>query len=164
VSLEWLVRGLAWVLVAGWFGAYALFALVIAPTAFQVLPSQDAAGALVAPVLAVLHNYGILAGIALGALGTRMRRGWLVVALPLVLAAACAFSEYWVTPGINAVQPRSFGETQEVEAARRFSVLHQTSRYLFGGVLSGTLGLIVLYARPGPRTRPGSGDLPQRLA
>ena len=154
MALEWVIRGAAWVIVAGWFGSFSLFALVIAPTAFQVLPSQAAAGALVSPVLATLHGFGVLAGLALGALGAAMRRGWLVIALPLALAAACAVSEYWVTPAIDEVQPASFGENQHRAAAERFSDLHQTSRYLFGIVQLGTLGLIVAYARPSSRESP----------
>jgi hypothetical protein len=148
MTRDWVVRAAAWTLVGGWFGAFTLFAFVIAPTAFQVLPSQAAAGALVSPVLAALHNYGLLAGVALAGLGVLMRRGWFVVVAPLLLAAICGFSEYWVTPEIDAVGPRSFGIDQEEEASRRFSTLHQTSRYLFGIVQFGALGLIVAYARP----------------
>ena len=48
-------------LLGGWFGSWALFALVIAPTAFRELPSGEIAGQLVGPVLRVLHYYGIVA-------------------------------------------------------------------------------------------------------
>jgi hypothetical protein len=150
MTLRWAMRASAWILLAGWFGSYSLFAFVIAPTAFQVLPSQAAAGSLVSPVLAVLHNYGILAGVALTGLNVAARRGWLMVSVPLVLACACAVSEYWVTPAIGEVLPRSFGIAQEEEPAERFSRLHQTSRFLFGIVQFGTLGLIVALAREGP--------------
>lgn len=148
MNAQWVLRATAWALLAGWFGSFGLFALVIAPTAFQVLPSQAAAGALVSPVLGTLHNYGIVAGVALSAIAAGMRRGPWLVAAPLALAAVCAFSEYWITPGIAEVQPRSFGEQHEAAAAERFSDLHQVSRYLFGIVGFGTLGLIVAYARP----------------
>ena len=157
MTLEWVIRASAWVIVAGWFGSFSLFAFVIAPTAFQVLPSQAAAGALVGPVLATLHSFGMLAGMALGGLGAAMRRGWLVIALPLALAAACGVSEYWVTPAIGEVQPAAFGENQQSAAAEHFSYLHQTSRYLFGIIQFGTLGLILAYARP-------SGESPQARA
>ena len=155
----WLVRALALALVGGWFGAFSLFSLVIAPTAFQVLPSQAAAGALVSPVLGVLHNYGILAGISLTALGALMRQGKVAIVFPVVLTALCAISEYLVTPAITELGPRSFGEDHEVEAARRFSDLHQVSRYLFGIIQFGALGLIVLYSRPGTAAR--SSETPQ---
>jgi hypothetical protein len=141
---------------AGWFGSWTLFALVIAPTAFQVLPSQAAAGTMVGPVLRALHNYGIFAGITLALLGGLLRRGKLAIVIPVVLTALCAISEYLITPAIAELQPRSFGVDQEKEAAERFSNLHQISRYLFGIVQLGTLGLIVLYARPDSDGRAGS--------
>ena len=92
MRLKWALQAVAWILLAGWFGAFSFFALKIAPTAFQVLPSQAAAGALVAPLLASLHNYGIVAGALLAALGAALRGGRLAVALPLALAAICAVS------------------------------------------------------------------------
>ena len=145
---SWLLRTASWLLLGGWFGSWGLFAVVIAPTAFQVLPTQAAAGDLVGPVLGILHNFGIFAGVSLAALAVLRRQGWLLIALPLGLAALCAGSEYGITPAINAVQPQSFGSSQQANAADRFSMLHQASRYLFGTVELGVLGLIVLQARP----------------
>ena len=46
-----LLRGLLWLLLGTWIGSWLLFALVVAPTAFRVLPSTHVAGTLVAPVL-----------------------------------------------------------------------------------------------------------------
>lgn len=154
MGLRWPLEAVAWVLLAGWFGATWFFAWVIAPTAFQVLPSQAAGGTLVAPLLASLHHYGIVAGASLAVLGAALRRGWIAIALPLALAATCAVSQYAVTPGINEVQPRSFGVHQEEDAAEAFSSLHQLSRALFGVVQLGTLGLILVYARPAKTRRP----------
>ncbi len=153
---RWLLRALAGTLLAGWFGSWTLFALVIAPTAFQVLPTQAAAATLVGPVLRALHNYGIFAGIALALLGGLLQRGRLAIVVPVVLTALCAVSEYLVTPAIADLQPRSFGVDLEQEAAERFSDLHQISRYLFGIVQFATLGLIVLYARPDSDGQAGS--------
>lgn len=165
MGLRWALQAMAWVLLAGWFGSFAFFAFVLAPTAFEVLPSQEAAGALVAPVLAILHNYGIVAGLSLAILGAALRRGWISIALPLALAATCALSEYGVTPRINEVEPHAFGESQEKEAAVSFSQLHQTSRHLFGITMLGTLGLIVVQARPRPPQAPSrSGRSPQAPA
>ena len=107
-----------------------------------------------APLLASLHNYGIVAGAVLAALGAALRRGRLAVALPLALAAICAVSEYAVTPAINNVQPRTFGMHPESDAVENFSDLHQLSRALFGCVQLGALGLILLHARPIRPPRP----------
>ena len=46
MAVRWALQAAVWTLLAGWFGAFSFFALVIAPTAFQVLPSQAVAGAL----------------------------------------------------------------------------------------------------------------------
>jgi hypothetical protein len=144
----WFLQASSWVLLAGWFGSWGLFALVVAPTAFQVLHSHGEAGALVAPLLGTLHGLGIIAGVGLAVLAVLRRQGWVLAILPLLLAAVSAFSEYVVTPAINEVQPHSFGSSQVQEAARRFSMLHQTSRYLFGAVELGVLALILLHTRP----------------
>jgi hypothetical protein len=150
--MRWLLGALSLALLGGWFGSWALFALVVAPKAFQVLPSHEIAGDLVSPLLAVLHNYGIAAGLALGVLARIERRGIAETALPVLLAGICAASEYLVTPGITAVEPTAFGPAMERASAERFSDLHQTSRTLFGVVEVGVLVLIGLRARRlGPR-------------
>ena len=136
-----------WTLLGGWFGSWALFALEIAPTAFEVLPSQAAAGALVGPVLATLHHYGAAAGLGLALIGLLLGRGWPSALLPACLAALCLVSEYGVTPAISEVGPRSFGMDAEPEAAKQFSRHHEISRLLFGTIGFGVLGLIVLHAR-----------------
>lgn len=148
MSRNWLLRTATWLLLGAWLGSWGSFALVIAPKAFQVLPSQAAAGSLIGPVLGTLHNFGLVAGLALALLALLEGRAWPLVAAPLALAALCAVSQYGITPAINAVEPRSFGALQEREAAQRFSDLHQASRYLFGFVLLGVLGLVCVHARP----------------
>ena len=145
--MAWLLRAISLVILAGWFGSFGLFALVVAPKAFSVLPSHAVAGELVAPVLAALHNYGIAAGLALGGLGWIGRGGRAEIALPVLLAGICGLSEYIVTPAITAVEPTAFGSAMERESAERFSTLHQTSRMLFGLVGLGVLALIGLRAR-----------------
>jgi hypothetical protein len=147
-------------MLSGWLGSWALFALVIAPTAFQVLPSQEAAGALVAPVLGTLNRYGMAAGVVLAVLAALQGEGRLATLLPLVLAALCATSELAVTPAIEAAGRRAFGEAQEAGAAARFSHLHQLSRYIFAVVELGVLGLIVLRARPAAPPGPAGPPAP----
>jgi len=145
---SWLIRAATWLLLASWLGSWGLFAFVIAPTAFQVLPSQTVAGSLVAPVLGKLHNLGIVAGLGLAILAAVERRRWPWIVVPLALAALCGVTEYAITPAINDVEARSFGELQEQAAAARFSQLHQASRHVFGAVLVGVLGLVCAHARP----------------
>ena len=80
-------------LLGGWFGSWALFALVIAPTAFRELPSGEIAGQLVGPVLRVLHYYGIVAGVSLFAIAFALRHVSITIALPLLLTALCVASQ-----------------------------------------------------------------------
>jgi hypothetical protein len=74
------LRAVRWLSLGGWLGSWALFALVIAPTAFRVLPSGDIAGALVSPVLRTLHLYGVLAGAVLFAIAFALRERGLLLA------------------------------------------------------------------------------------
>ena len=84
-------RSALWLCLAGWIGGFGLFALVVAPTAFRVLPSTEIAGTLVGPVLEALHLYGAAAGLLLALLAWRLGRGPLLCLLPLVLTVACLY-------------------------------------------------------------------------
>ena len=75
----------AFILLSAWLGAGVLFATVVAPAAFAVLPSRELAGALVGRVLPVIFISGIIvavAGLLLDRSGAgrlpRVRRGALV--------------------------------------------------------------------------------------
>ncbi len=145
---RWALRAMLWTLLGGWLGSWALFALKVAPTAFEVLPNQASAGALVGPVLATLHHFGAAAGLGLALIGLLLGRGWPSALLPALLAALCLVSEYGVTPAISEAGPRSFGIGADPAAAMQFSRHHEASRVLFGAVGFGLLGLIILHARP----------------
>jgi len=142
----WLLAA-RWLTLGGWLGSWALFAFVIAPTAFRVLPSGDVAGALVAPVLRSLHLYGIAAAGILFAISFALRERKLLIALPAVLGLLCVVTEFAVTAAITDIRPSSFGPGTPEDAAARFSTFHQLSRGLFGTVLAGVALLTVLYAR-----------------
>jgi hypothetical protein len=137
-------------LLGGWLGSWALFAFVIAPTAFRVLPSGDVAGALVSPVLHSLHLYGLFAGLALFAIAFSFNESRFRVLFPALLALTCAITEFGVTGAITDIRPSTFGPGTEDDAGARFSALHQLSRVLFGAVLAGVAALTVAYSRPSP--------------
>ena len=44
------IRSSLWLVLGGWLGAWLLFAVGVAPTAFRVLPSSEIAGSLVSPL------------------------------------------------------------------------------------------------------------------
>jgi len=141
------LRTSAWLILGTWTGAWVLFALVIAPTAFRVLPSSQAAGQLVGPVLESLHLYGIAAGVALAGLALVLRRGAWLTGIPLVLAALCGASEFGVTSAIDAIRPQAFGQDANPASAAQFARLHEVSRTLYSLVGAGLLALTVLQAR-----------------
>ena len=93
--------------VAAWIGAALLTAAVVAPAAFDVLPSRAFAGMLIGRVLRVLF----LSGMAIGFLATLIE--WLDrvrplrpvrVAAPLAMALACAAAQLLVAPRIAAIR------------------------------------------------------------
>ncbi len=113
------LRSLLWLLLGGWVGSWALFGTVIAPTAFRVLPSTEIAGTMIGPVLTVLHLYGAVAGFGVSAVAAALRRGRLRVALPLLLAVACLYSQFGVSAEISEIRDQVFGpEGNEALAAR----------------------------------------------
>jgi hypothetical protein len=150
-----LLRAARWLSLGGWLGSWALFAFVIAPTAFRLLPSGEIAGAFVAPVLRILHLYGVLAGLTLFAIAFALRERPLLVVLPAVLATLCAISQFGVTAAISDIRPSTFGPGTPDWAAARFGQLHMLSRLLFGLILIGVAALTVLHAvEPPPAGAP----------
>jgi Domain of unknown function (DUF4149) len=141
----------------GWVGSWAFFALVIARLVFRVLPSPEVAGLLVSPALAVLHHYGAFAGVALAGLAMTLRRGRLLVLLPLGLSLACLASQYGVTPQMSSLHELAFGAGGNVAAAARYRQLHGLSMGIFTSVLLGAIALAVLHVR---HETPQTGDSP----
>ena len=142
----WL-RGLSWLLLGGWIGAWVLFAFVIAPTAFRVLPSTQVAGLLIGPVLTTLHLYGVLAGVALAALAWGLSRTGVCLWLPLSMSALCLVSQYGVTSRIEEIRPLVFGPEGSQELAARFQLLHQLSMGIYTAVGLAAFLLLALHAR-----------------
>jgi hypothetical protein len=142
----WL-RGTSWLLLGGWVGAWVLFAFVVAPTAFRVLPSTHAAGQLVGPVLGALHVYGAVAGVALALASWGLNRTGPCVWLPLVMSALCLASQFGVTAQIEAVRPLVFGPEGSPEMAARFQLLHRLSMGIYTAVGIAGFLLVALHAR-----------------
>jgi hypothetical protein len=141
------LRSTLWLTLGGWVGSWGLFELVIARIAFQVLPSPEIAGHLVRPLLDVLHWYGFGAGLALAALAIALRRGRLLVVLPVGLAIACLITQLGVTPRLEALRDLAFGPAGNVEAAATYRHLHGLSMAIFTSVLLGAIVLVVLHVR-----------------
>jgi hypothetical protein len=144
-----LPRTLLWLLLGGWVGSWASFGLVVVPAVFRGAP--ESAGEVIGPVLAGLHLYGGMAGIALAGLAWARGRGRLLIFLPLVMSAACFASHFGVSGRISELRDRAFGETASPEAALRFNQLHRVSMGLFLGVSGASVLLVGLHARADAR-------------
>jgi len=147
-----------WLLLGGWIGSWASFGLLVAPTAFRGLPSTELAGRVVGPVVSALHGYGAVAGVLLALLAWILRRGALLIVLPLAAAALCAYSELSITPQIAAIRPLVFGPEGNPELAARFHLLHRVSVAIFVCVGLTAVGLLAAHVRADLAR--SEGDLP----
>lgn len=144
-----LSRTLLWLLLGGWMGSWASFGLVVVPAVFRGAP--ESAGDVIGPVLAGLHLYGGVAGIALAGLAWARGRGRLLVLLPLLMSAACFASHFGVSGQIAELGDRAFGEAASPEAAVRFNQLHRLSVGLFLLVGGASMTLVGLHAHADAR-------------
>lgn len=120
------------VLLSLWLGGALLFAAVVAPAAFAVLPSRALAGALVGRVLPVVFSAGVLIGALSVILESVARTGaWGRTAAGAVLAIACAVAQLLVVPRIDRLRAQISGavEALAVDDPRRvtFGRLHAVS-------------------------------------
>lgn len=143
---------------AAWLGAALLFAAVVAPAAFAVLPSRALAGAVVGRVLPVLFWAGVLVGAVVAALSLRgdgAARRW-SVASGAAMMIACAAAQFVVAPRIARLRA-AIGPSIEALAAddvRRaeFGRLHAVSVGWLGLAMLAAAAALVL-ASPALRAR-----------
>ena len=142
------------ILLSAWLGAAVLFATVVAPAAFAVLPSRLLAGALVGRVLPVLFLSGIAAAVA-GLVIDRRGGG----AMPnvrraamTIIVLACAIAQFGIAPRIERVRSQIVGPIEQLsrDDARRaaFGRLHALSVGWLGLAMVGAATVIVLTSRP----------------
>jgi len=151
------LRSALWLLLAGWFGSWATFGFVVAPLAFNVLPSNEIAGSLVVPVLKALHLYGAAAGLILALLARALRRGPLLTALPLLMSALCLVSHFGVSPQMDEIRDLAFGPPEDVESAALFYRLHMVSTGIFLGVSAAVVALLLLHVKAESEPSPTPG-------
>lgn len=145
-------------LLSAWLGAGALFAAVVAPAAFALLPSRTLAGTLVGRVLPVLF----IAGLVIALIGLwldrpdrgrapRVRR----VAL-LALAVSCAVAQLVVAPRIARVRGEIGGPIEQLSTddPRRvaFGRLHAVSVGWLGiAMLAAGVTIVLASLTPRPQ-------------
>jgi uncharacterized membrane protein len=146
-----------------WIGGFVFFAFVLAPTAFQVLPTTHLAGNVVGRSLTKLHWIAIVSAVifllasliynwlADGALHLFAMRHVLVGAM----FALTLFSQLWIIPRMDALRAQvgDFAAAAPNDPLRiQFDALHVWSTRVEGLVL--LLGLIVVYLAANALARP----------
>jgi len=137
-----------------WIGGLIFFAFVLAPTAFQVLPSTHLAGNLVGRALNKLHWIAIISGIVFmiaSLLYSYLTRGSAHVfalrhILICVMLALTLFSQFWIIPRMDSLRAQvgDFAAVPLTEPARvQFDALHAWSTRVESAVL--ILGLVAVY-------------------
>jgi uncharacterized membrane protein len=145
-----------------WIGGLIFFAFVLAPTAFQVLPSTHLAGNLVGRALGKLHWIAIGSGIvflASSLLYNRLVDGTsnLFTArhvLICLMLGLTLISQFWIIPRMDTLraQVADFASVPVDNPARvQFDALHVWSTRVEGTVL--LLGLVVVYLAAGAYSR-----------
>lgn len=137
-----------------WIGGLIFFAFVLAPTAFQVLPSTHLAGNLVGRALGKLHWIAIISGVIF--LASSMMYSRLLDGTPHVFAmrhvllclmlALTLLSQFWIIPHMDTLRAQvgDFASVALDSPARiQFDALHVWSTRVESAVL--LLGLVVAY-------------------
>jgi uncharacterized membrane protein len=137
-----------------WIGGLIFFAFVLAPTAFQVLPSTHLAGNVVGRALSKLHWIAIISGIVYlvsSQLYSRLTDGTAHVfagrhVLLCLMLALTLLSQFWIMPRMDTLRAQvvDFASVPIDNPARvQFDAFHVWSTRVEGAVL--LLGLVVVY-------------------
>jgi hypothetical protein len=135
-TIEFLALGL-------WLGSDVFLSFVVAPGAFQLLASRDAAGAIVGYSLTRMHLGGIVLGLLLLVVRLLRTRTAVAVVAPaalcvLLMVVLTAVSQYAVSGRMAALRVR-MGSIQATAGdsplLAEFSKLHRVSVSLESGVL-----------------------------
>ena len=146
-----------------WVGGLLFFAFVLAPTAFQVLPSTHMAGNVVGRALTKLHWIAIASGIIFllsSLLYSRITDGTAHVfavrhVLICLMLALTLFSQFWIIPRMDTLRAQvgDFAQIPLTDPARvQFDALHVWSTRVEGAVL--LLGLVVVYVAGSALSQP----------
>ena len=146
------------VLLAAWLGAALVVAAVVAPAAFDVLPSRALAGALVGRVLPVLFWSGILVALLTAVLGWRLPASPSRVGAAIVLAAACVTAQLVIAPRIERVRAAIGGPMDALDPSnplrQTFGRLHGASVACLGLATVAALVMLIQLVRLGSRSAP----------
>jgi hypothetical protein len=138
------------VVLAAWVGACLLFAAVVAPASFRVLPSRSLAGAITGEVLPVLFWSGVLAG-AIALLAARQARKRAMTYVAVLLIALSAAGDLGPGRSIRSIRKQSAAAMDSLSTddpiRRRFGRLHGLSVAVMGLAMLSAVALLVGFSR-----------------
>jgi uncharacterized membrane protein len=146
-----------------WIGGLIFFAFVLAPTAFQVLPTTHLAGNVVGRALGKLHWIAIISGVVFlcaSLLHSRLTDGTARLfaarhVFVCLMLALTLFSQFWIIPRMDTLRAQvgDFAAVPLTDPARlQFDALHVWSTRVEGAVL--LLGLVVVYLAASALSQP----------
>ena len=134
------------VLLSAWLGAAAIVAAVVAPAAFDVLPTRTLAGALVGRVLPVLFWSGVAVGLLVLWLGWHVPSPAARTIAALVLVASSLVAQLVIAPRIERVRAAIGGPLEALDPSnplrQAFGRLHGMSVACLG--VGGLAALVIL--------------------
>ena len=153
--MQGLLRTIEFLGLSLWLGSDVFLSFVVAPGAFRVLGSRDAAGALVGFALGRMHLLGVICGIVLLLARLARTRTFASFVAPValcvvVMIALTVASQVGVSPrmAMLRVQMGSIQATaQDSPLPVEFSRLHRISVLLESGVLLAGLAAMFLLVR-----------------
>lgn len=148
-------RTLEFLALSVWLGSDVFLSFVVAPGAFRILGSRDAAGAIVGYSLTRMHLSGIILGLVVLALRLARVRSFAGLAQPAALCIALmvvltAISQYTVSARMAALRMQMGSiqaTTAESPLLAEFSKLHTISVSLESGVLLAGFAAMYLMVR-----------------
>lgn len=142
------------VLLSLWLGSAVLFATVVTPAAFAVLPSRALAGSIVGRVLPMIFYSGIVVGLVVMVLertGTLRESVTARAAAGLGVAVSCAIAQFFIAPRIERVRASIAGTVDALspDDVRRiaFGRLHGESVVSLGVAVIAALVALILAIR-----------------
>lgn len=139
------------VLLSLWLGAAFVVAAVVAPAAFDVLPTRTLAGALVGRVLPVLFWSGVVIGLVVLWLGWSVPFPASRSVAALVLVASSLVAQLVIAPRIERVRARIGGPLEALDPSnplrQAFGRLHGLSVACLGAGGLAALVILVLLVR-----------------
>jgi hypothetical protein len=155
-------------LLGAWLGAACYFSFGVAPGAFAVLPTREAAGALVARSLMIINFAGLAVSILVLLLSiiptNEPKKLWLWIqrVLLIIMGAACAVGQFVIAFSMAYLKVQMKGPIDDLAANDplrvQFNTLHQYSVWvLITAMVASVLAFLVISRKRGDSVKKSGG-------